>query len=277
MANVSHATLTGSELHEPKGVATASASTVYVADGLGSGSWVDINTLLTSTNFTTGDGKLTLKTTADSTWVMANDGTIGDALSGATTRANADCEDLFTLLWNNISNTYAAVSGGRGANAAADWAAHKTIALTKQLGRAIVISGTGSGLTARTLGATFGEESHALTSAENGAHTHTGTTGTESATHTHSGTTSTESADHTHQETTPTLGNQGTIGSSGSYLVASVAAATTSGISALHTHTITTGGQSVNHTHTITTDSSGSGTAHNNMQPSAFWNIMIKL
>lgn len=96
------------------------------------------------TGFTTGDAKLTLKTTADSGWVMSNDGTIGDASSGATTRANADCSALFTLLWNNITDAYAPVSGGRGGSAAADFAAHKTIALTKNLGRALAVSGAGS-------------------------------------------------------------------------------------------------------------------------------------
>lgn len=39
MADVEHASLTGSALHEPKGVASASAGQVYIADGLGSGTW----------------------------------------------------------------------------------------------------------------------------------------------------------------------------------------------------------------------------------------------
>ncbi len=39
MANVSHATLTGADLHEPKGVSSATAGTVYVANGGGSGAW----------------------------------------------------------------------------------------------------------------------------------------------------------------------------------------------------------------------------------------------
>lgn len=39
MANIDHSTLTGSALHEPKGVALASSNTVYVADGSGSGTW----------------------------------------------------------------------------------------------------------------------------------------------------------------------------------------------------------------------------------------------
>jgi len=34
-----HSTLTGADLHEPKGVSIATANTVYVADGAGSGSW----------------------------------------------------------------------------------------------------------------------------------------------------------------------------------------------------------------------------------------------
>ncbi len=42
MANVAHSTLTGANLHEPKGVASATSGTIYVADGAGSGSWVDV-------------------------------------------------------------------------------------------------------------------------------------------------------------------------------------------------------------------------------------------
>jgi hypothetical protein len=43
MANVSHATLTGSDLHEPKGVATATSGQVYVADGAASGAWTTLS------------------------------------------------------------------------------------------------------------------------------------------------------------------------------------------------------------------------------------------
>lgn len=39
MANVKHSQLTGSDIHEPKGVSTASDGAVYKADGLGSGGW----------------------------------------------------------------------------------------------------------------------------------------------------------------------------------------------------------------------------------------------
>lgn len=41
MANVNHSTLTDPYLHEPKGVSTAGAGTVYVANGSGSGNWYE--------------------------------------------------------------------------------------------------------------------------------------------------------------------------------------------------------------------------------------------
>jgi len=122
--------------------------------------------------FTTGDVKLTLKTTADSGWVLMNDTTIGDASSGATGRANADTEALFTLLWNNTLDANCPVVGGRGASAAADYAAHKKITLPKTLGRALAVYGSGSGLTARALAATTGTETHTLSTAEMPSHTH---------------------------------------------------------------------------------------------------------
>ena len=39
MANVNHSTLTGTTLHEPKGVAAAATGKVYVSNGSGSGAW----------------------------------------------------------------------------------------------------------------------------------------------------------------------------------------------------------------------------------------------
>jgi hypothetical protein len=39
MANVQHKDLPNAELHEPKGVSTATLDSFYVADGAGSGSW----------------------------------------------------------------------------------------------------------------------------------------------------------------------------------------------------------------------------------------------
>jgi hypothetical protein len=44
-----HSTLTGSSLHEPKGVAAASANRVYVSDGAGSGSWTTVGNSVLAT------------------------------------------------------------------------------------------------------------------------------------------------------------------------------------------------------------------------------------
>tara|TARA_R110002167_G_scaffold364886_1_gene588062 strand:+ start:592 stop:1062 length:471 start_codon:yes stop_codon:yes gene_type:complete len=46
MANVNHSTLTGSFLHEPKGVAAAGSGTVYIANGSGSGVWTNPQTVV---------------------------------------------------------------------------------------------------------------------------------------------------------------------------------------------------------------------------------------
>lgn len=69
-------------------------------------------------------------------WVRANARTIGSATSGATERAHADCELLFTTLWNRYSDTICPVVGGRGLSAAADWAANKQLTLPDGRARA---------------------------------------------------------------------------------------------------------------------------------------------
>ena len=94
------------------------------SSGEGGGGGVDPTTV-----FTTGD-VLWLPIQGTRTgWVRANGRTMGSASSGATERANADTATLFAYLWNNFSNTICPVSTGRGANAAADFAANKTITL----------------------------------------------------------------------------------------------------------------------------------------------------
>ena len=52
MANVEHSALTGSALHEPKGVASANSGEAYVANGSGSGTWQPIHRhLAAATNY----------------------------------------------------------------------------------------------------------------------------------------------------------------------------------------------------------------------------------
>jgi len=43
MANVQHSSLTDPNLHEPKGISTATADQVYISDGSGSGNWRNVS------------------------------------------------------------------------------------------------------------------------------------------------------------------------------------------------------------------------------------------
>lgn len=127
-------------------------------------------------------------------------------------------------------------------------------------GRVTIGSGQGSGLTNRTLAGSGGEENHALTLAENGTHNHA------DSGHGH-GSTGGISANHTH--TTPHNMRDYDFGaiikSRGDFAVGD----TTTTLTAENT---TTGNESANHTHSVGTGNaaignSGSGTAHNTMQP----------
>lgn len=83
---------------------------------------------------TTGDTMWRLQGGTRTGWVRMNEKTVGNTGSGATERANADTESVFTYLWNNCADTVAPVSGGRGATAAADFAANKTITVPTMQG-----------------------------------------------------------------------------------------------------------------------------------------------
>lgn len=171
-------------------IATA-AGDCFEAESLGSGNWVvrnyqkaDGTSVVAASSFITGmvisfDGA-----SAPSGWIFSDGRTIGDASSGATNRANADCQALFTQYWNSYTNTECPVSGGRGASAAADWAAHKTLTVIDRRGRvdagkdnmggttASRLTAGGSGITGTTLGAAGGAESVTLTAAQSGLPSH---------------------------------------------------------------------------------------------------------
>jgi len=99
MANVEHNAMTGSSLHEPKGVASASVGKVYVADGAGSGTWekVTASSIDTSTiknlNLIPITYTFTDISTASSQWVTTplagNIQGISSVLHGAITGADA--------------------------------------------------------------------------------------------------------------------------------------------------------------------------------------------
>ena len=185
----------------------------------------------------TGTVIATILTAAPTGWLMFNGDTVGSAASAAT-RASDDHKNLFLALWNSFANTEAPVSGGRGASAAADWSANKTITLPDLRGRSIIGTGTGSGLTARTHGVGVGTETHALAEAELPAHAHTTGVG---STDTRTGIFG-----------TTTTGVPGSATCSHDLLAQAPTSATRTG-------------------------NTGSGTAHNNMQPSLALNWIVKI
>jgi len=231
-------------------------------------------------------------------YIRLNGRTIGNGASGATERANADTVNLFTYLWTNLADAQAPVSGGRGASAAADYAANKTITPPGMQGKNLIglddMGNVAAGAfpaevpfssgNATTAGSAAGANNHLLTvpqlashdhsatSAAAGSHNHSGATGTEAA-HTHTGTTGVESATHTHIDsghTHATCGSGGnfapvavtpqTGGASGNYWRSDAGGTNlTGGASAV------LGTQTANHTHSFT---SNAGSAHSHTIPS---------
>ena len=151
-----------------------------------------------------------------------------------------------------------------------------TFTLPDMRGRCPIGVGTGTSLTARTLGSSVGAETATLSEANMASHTHATTVGTQSANHTHTGTSGTVSADHTH-------GWGRNVGSSGGYGLRDGAnrsangTPNTQGVNVDHSHGTTTGTESANHTHTVTNSNTGSGTPVGIMLPSIVVNFIIKV
>ena len=145
----------------------------YIKDGTLPQSKIDSN-FANNMGFSTGDAKLTYKMSADTGWVLANDGSIGSAASGATTRANSDTEALFKLMWNIPVCTVQTYTGAASSKTTAsqDWINNKRLVLPKVLGRALGISGTGEGLTTRNLGQSLGSETITMNISNMPRHNH---------------------------------------------------------------------------------------------------------
>jgi hypothetical protein len=231
----------------PPGPAGAGTGDVLVSGTPAAGQfaqWVDTSHIKgASAPYSTGDAKATFRTVADAGWILLNDGSIGDATSGATTRGNIDCSDLFVLMWTNIpslvvqDNTGAVVT--RGASAVADFGAHRRLVLPKALGHALGVAGSGAGLTTRPLGTTAGSETQTLATANLASHSHT-------------------DGGHTHPFPSGSVG----VAAGGDYTALVLTAPNI---------TLFTG------TGSASIGSTGSGTPINIVPPTTYLNVMVKL
>jgi hypothetical protein len=211
-------------------------------------------------------------TTVPSGWVNATAGTtIGNASSGATL-ASSTTQLLYVLLWNNCSNSQCPVTGGRGANAAADYGSNKPIQVINMSGSMLIGNDQGtnilaglpviSGLGPNNNLSIVGEVFHTLTTAQLPAHTHN---------YSGSGTTGSENLSHSHAETAFMTSSGVTAAASGgpAFLGANTGGQSTGPESANHQHGFSWSG---------TTDAgTGGGGAANNTSRSVVGLWMLKL
>jgi hypothetical protein len=243
------------------------------AGGGGGGASVDPTTVIA-----VGDIKARFGTGTLTGFVRCNGLTIGNATSGATERANTDCQALFEYLW---STAVLAITPTRGATANADWLAGRQCALPDLRGRAIAglddMGATASnrltaaffGASGTVLGNAGGAEKRALVAANLARHIHAGTSGNNDATHTHpqqgTFTSGNPSATHTHKA--PALSLQinndmgaGLVGriANVDYHASNLSNVNSGAPSADHTHNVTltgnTGNNDVTHKHPFTSD-----------------------
>lgn len=213
-------------------------------------------------------------TAAPTGWVRAAGRTIGSATSGASERANADTEDLFLHLWT-VDSTLT-VSTGRGGSAAGDWAANKTIALPDYRDRAaagmatmgnsdvglVADSLVDGGETSSALGATAGADDVVLTEAQMPSHLHAlGTL---------------KMPNHGHPWRSATGGGSGS--SDGGFMTENSSNVNRSAFTGTPA---STAGQQIGGSGEVAVtgamSTTGSGTAHTNMQPTIFELVIIKL
>jgi microcystin-dependent protein len=239
-------------LADQNGVTVFAADNVLVigpSSGAAPPPGVDPTTVLS-----TGDVKCRYTTSTLAGWVRLNGRSIGSATSGATERANADCQSLFEFLWTTDANL--AVSGGRGASANADWTANKTIALPDGRGRVLAALDDMGGAVAGRLTAGFFGESNTLTIPQ-------------LPTVTPAGSISLGFVDpqHVHQEFSHDLGASG--GGGNALLNTGPGGATVRNTNAAPT--------GITFNPTFTGTPFGSGNAHNNTQPTILVTYYIKL
>jgi len=216
--------------------------------------WIQyLDEIATGGSFTTGDAKHTIKT-SEAGWLLMNDDTFGSAASGAGYASDANF-NLYLLMWTNVTQSYAPVTGGRGVSAQADWDDNKPMRLTLQLGRAMVSTG---GTLGYALGSIGGQNDVSLTSDNNGTHSHGGSAPV-------SGSITAHVNDYDSVEWRPQGYAPGVVGTE----------------LPIYGDPGNLGGvydsRFITHSLAATISSSGLGSAHENRMPFSAWNVLIKL
>lgn len=290
---------------------TVLASAVSVADAGGLFTGTDVEAVLQEVGVSLASlatGNLPTGATLDycgvtppTGFIMGSGQTIGNASSGALgathQRANADTSALFTLLWNSSTNSElpiqdsAGAATTRGASAAIDFGLNKRLPTPDCRGRVragkdnMGTAATAGRLTAATLlgttqfNANALTETHALTTAQLATHLHT-------IAHTHSLSAHTHTIAHTHDMShTHTILHSNTAGSFPSLALTDGASGN---VNVGSMNVTSTGGSSSASSGSPSSDVSGassaansgnegSGTAHNNVQPTVIFSVIIKL
>lgn len=286
MANVAHSTLALLEVHEPKGIADASAGDVYVADGSGSGSWAGVGTSsftgaiadfawpVVQDGWLECDGSIISSATYPtlySVMTIASSGTrtngspvitsipsttnfrvgyyvFGSGINSGTTILTIDSPTQITLSGN------AASSGTSGFDVSPFLLNTGTIKLPD-------ISTAGRFRRSRTATTSVGQ----VQADQNKAHTHlvSGSTGNQNANHVHavSGVTGVENQDHSHIYQLPVNSSNQTGGGAFPAQAGSFVNASSGGASNQHNHNIslTSGIENAVHSHAVSITSASEG------------------
>lgn len=238
---VEHANIPNTHRHELKGIESALNRQVYVADGVGSGSWQDLPILTTSSSFPIGTILAWPSATPPPAWSLC----YGQVLN----------RQQYSLLFSSIGVTYGLGDGSSTFNLPD--LRGRVIATRQTMGGVAsnnLLTTVKSGVNGDSLGASGGLERVALdslnylpslsvTTSSNGAHTHTLTNGTSIAL---------------------VFGSS----SSGGFDVSSVDDL------GVVTGTISLAAAG-SHTHTYTVNAGSQGAGHNNVQPTMVMNYII--
>lgn len=235
---------------------------------------------------------------ADPGFVLGSGLTIGGSNSGATSathqRANADTQNLFTMLWTNEpTNAILHIQDNagtptiRGVSASADFIAGKRMPTPDCRGRtrasldnmggvaATRMTAGGSGIAGTTLYASGGVQTYVLVSpADLPSHTHplASFVHTHDIAHGHPGSTADP---HTHVQV---LGSGGSVATAGAGAVGGNS--TNTSVASVNTLTIAANVGSSGAANPVlptVTNATGGGGAHQNTQPTIMFNSQIKL